>query len=371
MNNQRLLLLLSLLFIFSFSILAQDTEPTPPPLNIVVDDGEIIEIKSRLVIVPISVLDSAGQPITGLGANDFRVFENKRAQEIAEVGSAENIPLEIAILFDISATTNSMFAFEQETAAKFLQDVMRPEDRATIFTIGNDPMLIQARDTAARSILAVRSIRPAKEQTAFYDSVAAAARYLRANTPDGRRKVVVIISDGEDTNSEGVLRAIWNSERKIVDGRLSRDELRNVRVRARDEAKVREQSKVLKELQNADTVFYSINPAGSSYRLNKISVFGQSNMERFASETGGTAFLPRFLPVDIAENFQRESNIRQNTKTLEDIFRQLANELRAQYLLQYYSGGEFPSNQYIELEVGLKNPNNYRLRSRKGYFAKE
>jgi hypothetical protein len=77
------------------------------------------------------------------------------------------------------------------------------------------------------------------------------------------------------------------------------------------------------------------------------------------------------LPIDVKDTYQKESNVRKNTETLEDIFRQLANELRAQYLLQYYSGGEFPVNQYVNLSVGLKAPQNYRLRARQGYFVKD
>lgn len=360
---------LSLFFVLIFSAYGQTPEETPPPL--IQNDGEIINIDSRLVVVPVSVLDANGQPVIGLKPEDFRVAENKKPQEISEVSDAENVPLEIAILFDISATTNSMFEFEQETAIKFLQEVMRSEDRATIITVGDNPAIVQTRDTAGKSAIAIRSIIASKQQTAFYDSISAAAEYLQKNTPEGRRKVIVIISDGEDTNSDGVVRAIWNAERKLVDGNLSGQELRNIRVKAREAAKVKEQGKVLKSLQNADTVFYSVNPAGSSYKLNKISVFGQENMEKFAVETGGTAFLPKFLPIDITDNFQREANIRRNTATLEGIFRQLANELRAQYLLQYYSDGEFPVNQYVNLNVGLKNPQNFRLRARQGYFVKK
>ncbi len=368
MKLSKLLLIFSLSFIFAFSAFAQTPEETPPP--IIEEDKTLVKIESRLVVVPVSVLDSAGQPVLGLTAENFRVLENNKAQEIAEVGDAEKVPLEIAILFDISATTNSMFEFEQETAIKFLQEVMRPEDRATIITVGNNPSIIQTRDTASKSAISIRSIRASKEQTAFYDSISSAAEYLQTNTPSGRRKVIIIISDGEDTNSDGVIRAIWNAERKLVDNKLSRDELRNIRVKARDDAKVKEQLKVLKALQNADTVFYSVNPAGSSYKLNKISVFGQGNMQKFADETGGTAFLPKFLPIDIQDSYQKESNTRKNTETLEGIFRQLANELRAQYLLQYYSDGDFPINQYINLKVGLSNSQNHRVRARQGYFVK-
>ncbi len=150
---------------------------------------------------------------------------------------------------------------------------------------------------------------------------------------------------------------------------LSLEKLRAVRVKAIDDAKIDEQNKVLKSLQNADTVFYSINPAGSSYTLNKISQFGQSNMQRFADETGGTAFLPKFQPIDTKDQLQNDGNMRKNTEVLEKIFQQLANELQAQYLVQYYSDTEFPNNKYVNLDVSLQNPGNLKLRARQGYFV--
>lgn len=364
-KSQLLNTIFLLTFVFAFSAFAQTPQPTPP----VIDDGEVIKVDSRLVVVPVSVLDANGQPLTGLTAQDFRVAEEGKLQQVENVSNAEKVPLEIVLLFDVSASTDAMFQFEQETAAKFLQQVMRPDDRATIFTVGERPILIQGRESAEKSAAAVKLVQPTKQQTAFYDSVAAAADYLQKNAPQGRRKVIVIISDGEDTNSEGVIRAIWNAERKIADN-VAGEELRGIRVRARDQAKVAEQSKVIKSLQNADTVFYSINPAGSSFQLNKISQFGQSNMQRFADETGGTAFLPKFAPVDLKDNLQNSSNLRKNQETLTRIFQQLANELQAQYLVQYYSEAEFPNNRYVKLDVGLQNPRNLRVRARQGYFVK-
>lgn len=367
-----LIALFPLFFVLIFSAPAQTPEPTPPPINVVKDDGEVIEIESRLVVVPISVLDAAGQPVMGLKESDFRIFENKRPQEIAQVRDAEDVPLEIAILFDISGTTNPMFEFQQETAAKFLREVMRPEDRATIFTIGEETVLVQARETAERSAVSIQTIKPTKQYTKFYDTVRDAADYLNNNTPPGRRKVIVVISDGEDTNSDGVRRgfqSVYASLGKQLNT-ITTSKLRDLLDNKRTEIRIKEQAKVLKSLQNADTVFYSINPAGSSYKLNKISVFGQDNMEKFAVETGGTAFLPKFLPIDVKNDFQRESNVRKNTATLEGIFRQLANELRAQYLVEYYSNGDFPVNKYVDLDVGLTTPANYRLRARQGYYVK-
>lgn len=357
-----------LIIAFSAAVFAQT--PKPKPTIEPVDENDVIRVDSRLVVVPVSVTDAGGQPILGLKAKDFRILEENKLQEIAQVSDAEKVPLEIALLFDVSASTDAMFQFEQETAAKFLREVMRPEDRATIFTIGKGLSLIQSRDSAEKSAPAIRSIAPTKQQTAFYDSVNLAANYLQKNTPQGRRKVIVVISDGDDTNSDGILKAIFAAERKIVQSNVSYEQLRGIRVKAREDAKIREQNKVLQSLQNADVVFYSVNPGGNSYQLNKNSLFGQSNLQKFADQTGGTAFLPKFQSITLKDNLQNSYNAKFNQETLTNIFRRLANELQAQYLVQYYSEGSFPANKYVKLDVGLQNQQRLKVRARQGYFVK-
>lgn len=360
------LLLAIISLILSAFAEGQTTAPTPP----IQEEEEVVKVESRLVVVPVSVTNPAGEPVLGLKAADFRVAEEGRTQTIDTVGDAENVPLEIALLFDVSASTDSMFKFQQETAAKFLKEVLRGDDRATIFTVGIKPVLVQPRDTAEHSQTAIRLISPTKEQTAFYDSVRTAADHLAKNSPSGRRKVLIVISDGEDTNSDGVLKAIWNAESKVA-ANVQGEELRTLRVRARDTAKVREQVRVLKTLQDADAVFYSINPGGSSLQLNKMAQFGQENLQKFADDTGGTAYLPKFLPVDTKDQLANSSNTRKNTAMLEKIFKQLANELRAQYLVQYYSESDFPANKFVKLSVVLQNPASNRVRSRQGYYVKK
>ncbi len=367
-KHQNLLALFAIIFSISSVAHAQTATPTPKPK----DDDEIIKVESRLVVVPVSVTDASGQAVTGLTAQDFRIAEEGRQQVIENVGGADVVPLEIALLFDVSASTDPMFKFEQETAAKFLRDVMRPNDRATIFTVGQKPVLIQSRDTAEKAIESVMRISITKGATAFFDTVRTAANYLRQNSPEGRRRVIVVISDGEDNFSDGVQRAQRNAERKLVDNGPDPElkKFGKLVVQAQQTAKNEERKKVLRALQDADIVHYSINPAGSSYLLNQISVFGQENMQNFANDTGGTAFLPKFQPIDTRDTYQNTISMRKNTEILDRIFRQLANELRSQYLIQYYSESDFPLNKFVKLDVGLPSRATLRVRARQGYYVK-
>jgi len=366
-------LLFFFVLLFVCHTLSQTPTPAPTPKARSTPDDEVIKIDSRLVVVPVSVTDKTGNAVNGLGPQDFRIAEEGRVQTIESVGSADKVPLEIVLLFDISASTNSMFSFELETASKFLQDVMRAEDRATVFTIGQTPVLVHGRDTSANAVTAVRTIAPTKGFTAFYDTVANAAEYLRRNAPEGTRRVILVISDGEDTNSSQVQKAIQDGYNKLGDkvNTLDTKILYQLTVAARNDASVKERVRVLQLLQNSDTVFYSINPAGTSFQLNKISVFGQENMQKFADDTGGTAFLPRFQPLDTKDAYQNSNNNRTNGAMLDQIFRQIANELRSQYLVQYYSESDYPLGRYVKLDVGIKTRPDARVRARQGYYVKK
>src|SRR5256885_3576666 len=172
-------------------------KPTPPP-----DDDklfEVVRVSSNLVVVPVSVTDSSGHPVQGLKTTDFRLEEEGRTQQIAEIGDPEQVPLDIAVLLDVSASIEARFGFEQQTAANFLKRVLKPGDRATVFAIDETPRFIQALSTAEVAAQKLTAITPTKGYTAFFDTVIQAARYLEQNSSPQHRRVIIVISDGDDT----------------------------------------------------------------------------------------------------------------------------------------------------------------------------
>jgi VWFA-related protein len=356
-------LLLTVLAGLAITAVGQTPTPRPP------DNDEIIKVQSRLVVVPVSVTDQSGQPVPGLKAANFQVLEEGRAQEIDQVSDAEHTPLEIALLIDVSGSVNPLFEFEIKAAAQFLESVMKSEDRATIFLIGDKPISLLARENATQAAARLRTIVPSGKFTAFYDTVAAAAKYLQKNAPIRSRRVIVALTDGEDNWSDLTREAEKANYRDIDLNRLT-TEKRNQLAARTDAAHVAAQNKILRDLQNADTVFYVINPAGDSFKLNTISRRAQTGMAKFANETGGTAFLPRFLSTNMKDPLQNRGNAKRNEETLDRIFRQLAGELRAQYLIQYYSEAEYPQNRFVKLNIAVPQRSDVRVRSREGYYVK-
>ena len=286
----------------------------PPPAQ---EQDVSFKINSNLVAVPVSVTDASGEPVRNLAADDFKVEEEGKEQQVVALGEPGKTPVELTLLFDVSGSVYERFQFQQQAASRFLQEVLKPNDAASIFTIGLRPKLVHPRVVGVdKAVAAALAVNPTKEATAFFDTVVEAAQYLGKTAEAGSRRVIVVISDGEDTMSEN---------NKLPDA--------------------------LREVQRADCLFYSINPSGPSIHLNKISVKGHDGMISLASTTGGAAFLP------------------DGDAALDKVFRQIAAELQAQYLIGYYAPDERADGAFRRITVRVPKRPDLRVRARQGYYA--
>jgi Ca-activated chloride channel homolog len=289
----------------------QKTKPTPEP------ETEIIRINTNLVAVPVSVTDAEGNPVRNLKTEDFQLEEEGVQQTVQSLGEPGKTPIELALLFDVSRSVRNRFDFERETAGRFLKEVLKPGDAVTVFSIGTAPKLsVQRTENVDSAIAATTAILPDEPSTAFFDTVVRASHHLNDSSNPGVRRVMVVLSDGEDTNSE--------------------------RFRLGD---------ATRELQRADALFYAINPSGPSIRLNKISTKGHDGMIALANETGGVAFLPDKI------------------EDLTKVFNQITSELQAQYLLGYDSSAEKNDGKFRRITVRVPKRPELRIRARTGYYA--
>ena len=330
-------------------------EPTPTPLptpeatnstvndtNIAVGDDEIVRVSSNLVVVPVSVTDGLGNPVFGLKTEDFRLQEEGRAKEITGIGDPGQVPLDIALLLDVSGSVNARFDFERDAAARFLREVLKPGDQAAIFTIGDKSQLIQPLGTPERALAQLQDIQPARGATAFYDTLSDAIDELRNKSTARRRRVIIVISDGVDNFSDKIRAAMGSTAE--TQGAVTQD----FTFRTRE----RERNFLQREIQRAEAVFYSINPSASILHLDIPAAQAENGMEKLAQATGGNSFIP------------------QSELQLATAFRQIAAELRSQYLLQYYANDDVPAGQYLRISVATPAHPAYTIRARQGYYAK-
>ncbi|MCM3871590.1 MAG: VWA domain-containing protein [Pyrinomonadaceae bacterium] len=324
--------------------------PTPAPKD---EDFDVIRTTSNLVMVPVSVVDATGQPVLGLPKTDFRLEEQGREQQITELGNPDQVPLDIVLLFDISSSVSQkgFFEFQQKAAASFLRQVMKPSDRAAVFTIGQQPVLVSPftpTEVAAAKLLTIPAATT-PVPTAFYDTVVAAAKYLIESSDERHRRVILVISDGDD-NFSSMIREMTIAE---VQASQRGETTPAAAKRSFDARRERAVLDVQKGVQQADAAFYSVNPGGKSVYLNMISTRAQNAMRSIAESTGGTAFLP-------------DSEL-----DLEKVFSEVAAELRGQYLLQYYSDSKTPSGDFRSIKVAVPTRPELRVRARQGYYPKQ
>ena len=326
--------------------------PTPKPEPEVID---VIKTTSNLVMVPVSVTDQTGNAVQGLQVADFRLDEEGKQQEISGIADPEQVPLAIALLFDVSSSVGGkgFFNSQKNAAAAFLKLVMKPVDKASVFTISGTPTILQPLSSADEAAAKVSAIPPpvTNVPTAFYDAVEIAAKYLTDNAPSNYRRVIIVLTDGDDNFST------ITKEMSVAEAKEKLSGAAEVSAGTRtglQQAHRRASAGVQKTVQQADAIFYAVNPGGPSIKLNQIAMRAEENMESIAAATGGTAFVP------------------DSDKDLDRVFRQVAAELRGQYLLQYYSDAEkTPAGQFRRIKVAVPARIDVRVRARQGYYPKK
>jgi Ca-activated chloride channel family protein len=282
------------------------------------DSATPIRVSSNLVLVPVSVTDANQKPVKNLSIQDFRVTEDGHPQTIANIQDPGQSPVELALLIDISGSVMPRFRFEQKAGSEFVRSVAGSHRFVSLFTVGPEAQMVRPRtNDGGAAVSALMALSPTRDATAFYDSLVSAARYLRQNASPFSRRVQVVISDGEDNYS--------------LDHGLD---------------------SALRELQQADCLFYSINPAAASVKMNVMSRRGQEVLQFLASQTGGSAYLP------------------DNWSELPSIYRLIAADLQAQYLLGYYSSrADGKADDFRKISVSIPGRRDLRVRSRQGYYA--
>jgi VWFA-related protein len=223
------ILLVLICLLFSASVLvAQSSNGTRPRRtdgtkapagsgqNAPVEDGgdEVIKIDTTLVTIPVSVFDSGGRFISGLGKEDFRIFEDGQSQQI-EVFATTEQPFTVVLLLDVSRSTQFQIEEIQDAAIAFVEQ-LRPQDQMMVVAF-DDEIQILSEPTSDR-----RQLRNAIRRTRFgggtklYDAVDFALNYRLRNIEG--RKAIVLFTDGVDSSSErsNYMRTVSDAERSDV-----------------------------------------------------------------------------------------------------------------------------------------------------------
>nr|MDQ3806500.1 VWA domain-containing protein [Acidobacteriota bacterium] len=278
-----------------------------------VDEEDVVRVGTNLVPLPAFVYDARGRAVTDLQLKDFELVVDGEARPLGELSRSET-PANVALLFDNSGSLTSARAFQKQAAARFFQTALRPVDRAAVYSISTTPELAHPLTNDFRALVrTVESFGKPEGGTAFFDTVAEAAEYLRRTS--GRR-VIIVVSDGTDTVSE-----------LDFDTTLAR-------------------------LLAAHCQVYAVR-VGHSDNTNLRDLAGERRLQEFAAQTGGAIYAP------------------QTRADYEEAFQQIAADLRQQYVLSYYPAGDSADGRFHTFTLRVAARPDLRVRTRKGYYARK
>lgn len=311
---------------------AAPAQPAQPPESTPAA-GQSIRTDVNLVDVLFTVLDRKNKIVSDLGQANFTVFDDGRPQEVRFFSQQTDLPLRIGLLLDTSNSIRQRLQFEQEAAIDFLFNVIRRDkDEAVLVSIDDQPEVIQdftsSMDRLRDAILRQR----AGGATALYDAIYKTCDEILQHAPvtnaaDDARRVLVVISDGEDTLS-----------------RHSRGEALEIAQRA---------GIVIYTISsNADWLVTDQDTNASKSFDRKIEKGpGDLVLQQFAEDSGGRAFFP-YRVDDLAQSFA-----------------QIGNELRSQYSLAYnLPAGQLTDGKFHTIRIAVSQKG-LQVHARKGYVG--
>lgn len=257
--------------------------------------------------------DKHGKFVRDLNQKDFSILDDhKPPQAILNFRRETDLPLHLGLLIDVSGSVDSRFDFEQNAATSFLQHTLRTGfDKA--FLVGFNTHSQLAQDYTDNVTLLATGVRKlhAGGGTALYDAVyhACKEKFLKDRSEHPVRKAIVIVSDGEDNQSEVT------------------------------------KAQAIEMAQRAEVIIYAISTDDSGLVMR-----GDRVLEQLAEATGGRAFFP-FKMKDITHSFA----------AIED-------ELRSQYVVSYKPADFDADGRYRSIEISTLKKD-LQVRARKGYFA--
>jgi Ca-activated chloride channel family protein len=171
----------------------------------------------ELINVTASVTDDDGRFVSGLQKEDFALYEDGTRQEITHF-SNERVPVSLGLLLDASGSmTPDKMAFARAAIDRFVNELLGPDDELFFLEFANAPRLTQHWTRERRAISrAVARVNPSGG-TAIYDAVAEAIPFAEAG--QNQKKALLVISDGNDTNSTigvGELRQLIRESEVLV-----------------------------------------------------------------------------------------------------------------------------------------------------------
>ncbi|MBL8205124.1 MAG: VWA domain-containing protein [Blastocatellia bacterium] len=304
--------------------------------NTTPETEEVIKIDTSLVYVPIRVMDKDGKYIPNLTKNDFQVFEDNAKQEIENFSNVDD-PFHVVLLLDMSGTTRFHMGEIREAALEFIGQ-LRPQDKVAVISFEN-AVYVDADFTNDRAQLTQAILRTQTgNKTRLHDAIDLVLSE-KLNRIQGR-KAILLFSDGADSASR-----LATAQQNF--------------------SKIEESNVLIYPIQ------YTALVLPPRFRNGRQVQMHPEELKRFLAE--------RKTWLDRATTYINELAIRSGGRSYEaatirdakSAFANIAEELRRQYWLSYYSRNSNQDGGFraIRVVVSQAESQKWAVRAKTGYRA--
>ncbi len=328
-------------------------------------DITTLRLNTNFVEVPFTVKDSKGQLVPGITWRDVRVFENGVRQHMA-VFTVDPVPLSIAVVIDQSMTHDTMTRVNNALGA--LPSVFAPYDAVAVFTYNNGPKMQTdyTSGTSARLSAVIEQSKSTGRDQMYYDAGEALSQGININ--GGAESHINPLTSGGPGSPQG----------------LSHDQVPR-EVHTLNDAILMAAESLSHAAKGRRRIIYVISDGkeyGSTAKTKQVIKYLQENqIAVYATLTGdsaeyGMGFIEKIhLPLEMRNNIlpqytnatggQTVSEFR--TPDIERSFGRIAEQVRTQYTVGYYSREPITDGKFRTLEVRVLRPN-LDVIAKKGYY---
>jgi len=274
------------------------------------DDGSVIRVDTRLVVLHCSVLDRSGKLVTTLPQSAFKVLENNAEQPV-KLFRREDIPISLGIVIDNSGSMRDKRQRVEAAAIKLVK-ASNPQDEVFIVNFNDDAYLdVPFTNQLAKLEEGVARI-DARGGTAMRDAISMSIDHLKQ---DGKKdkKVILVITDGNDTASTGV-----TLEKLVEKAHKSEVLIYGIGILSKEDARDRKKA--------------------------------QRAVDALTKASGGASY----YPGDLSE--------------VESLAEQVAHDIRNQYVIGYSPTNQNLDGSFRAIKVTASG-GRYTVRTRTGYYA--
>ena len=292
-----------LLLVAASTVQAQNpTEPPPPPL---------FTSFTRLVVLPVTVVDKSGRLITTLPESAFQVFENGVPQKVKQF-KREDVPVSMGLIIDNSGSMRDKRQKVAAAAVALVKDSNK-EDEAFVVNFNDEAYLDTPNFTNDISVLDQALSRiDSRGGTAMRDAINMSIDHMKRYAKKDK-KVILVVTDGND-NASGV-------------------SLENL----------------VKKAQQSEVLVYSIGLLSEEEK--REAKRAKRALDLLTEATGGQAYYPKEL-ADV-----------------ERIAHQVAHDIRNQYTITYTPANQALDGSFRQIKVVANGPGHLVARTRTGYYA--